>query len=85
VSTDWETKDIDCTDLFSDYCYMHVVLDDPSDGWLEISGVGWFQNSAHVWLPVCSTISYRVWDADKKNVIAGWLDMHIDCSDLVYP
>jgi len=85
VATDWETKEVDCTELFSDFCHMHIVLNDPSDGWVEISGVGWFQNSDHVWLPVCATIKYRVWDANKKNVIAGWLDKHVDCSDLIYP
>jgi hypothetical protein len=86
VAGPWKDKHIDCTpleDLKS--CNMKIVLNDPSDGWVEISGVGWFQNSDHVWLPVCSTIKYRVWDANKQNVIADWLEKHVDCSDLVYP
>lgn len=71
-------------DQKGEFCHTGVELG-TSDGWVEISGVGWFQNGDQIWLPICATIRYRIWDANKQNVIAGWLDKHVDCSDLVYP
>ena len=85
VTTDWKTKTVDCTDLAPSYCDMGIVLNDPSDGWVEVSGVGWFQNGGQVWLPVGATVRYRVWNASKTQVVADWKDKSVDCNDLVYP
>jgi hypothetical protein len=84
VATDWETKNVDCNELHSPFCNMKIVLIEPAGGWVEISGVGWFQDGGQVWLPICATIRYRVWDASKQTA-TGWLSKHIDCSDLVHP
>ena len=84
----WETKKVDCTPLVSAYCNLDIVLNDPSDGYVEIYGVGWFQTGDdQAWLPVGATISYRVWNKAKTAVTppSGWYTKNIDCSDLVYP
>jgi hypothetical protein len=85
IAGPWKEKHIDCTPLEDlESCNLKVILTDPADGWVEIASVGWFQNSDQVWLPVCSTIRYRVWDANKA-IATGWIDKHVDCSDLIYP
>ena len=86
IAGPWKNKPIDCTPLKDDdFCYMKIVLTDPSDGWFEISGVGWFQNGGQVWLPMGATVRYRVWNASKSSVVADWMDKAVDCTDLVYP
>ena len=52
---------------------------------VETSGVGWFQNGGSEWLPINANISYRVWDANKQNVLRDWTVKPVDCNPMVYP
>ena len=52
---------------------------------VETSGVGWFQNGGSEWLPINANISYRVWDANKQNVLKDRTVKPVDCNPMVYP
>jgi len=82
VSGPWENKPVDCTPLAvgADFCLMEIDI--AGDEWVEISGVGWFQDGAKVWLPMNATVRYRVWDA-AKTTSGPWQDKNVDCTDLV--
>ena len=85
IAGPWKNKPIDCTPLKDeDFCNMSISLT-PNTLWVEISGVGWFQGSGSVWLPMAATIQYRIWDANKQNVLKNWTGKPVDCSGLVYP
>jgi hypothetical protein len=88
VANAFKDKTVDCTALTvgAEFCNMGISLS-PNNLWVEISGVGWFQDGASVWLPVGATAQYRVWDANKQNVIKDWTGKTVDlaCTPLVYP
>jgi hypothetical protein len=80
ISTGWKSKPVDCTDLAPEFCYMLIDLGG-SDGWVEISGVGWYQEGAHIWMPVSATFSYRATNANKA-ISTGWIPKPVDCTAL---
>jgi uncharacterized protein YbdZ (MbtH family) len=86
VANAFKTKTVDCNPLAvgAEFCNMSISLT-PNTLWVEISGVGWFQGSGSVWLPMAATIQYRIWDANKQNVLNNWTGKSVDCTDLVYP
>lgn len=90
----WKTVSVSCSMTLSvevEFCQMSVSLTNPADGWIEISGVGWFQNGdPAVWLPKGATVGYRVWNAAKSAVVSGWANHDVtdaggNCQDLVHP
>jgi hypothetical protein len=83
VSTDWQTKDVDCSALKPGFCNMGISLNDPYE-WVYIENVGWFQDGASAWMPSGASFRFKACDANKQNC-TGWQTHAVDCSDLVYP
>ena len=67
-------------DLVPEYCEMEVDL--PIGTWVEIYGVGWYQDGAKLWMPSDATIKYRAANVNKY-VRNAWIDKKIDCTPLV--
>ena len=80
VKSAWATKDIDCTPLAPAYCEMEIDI--PEGTWVQIYGVGWYQDGAKLWMPGGATIKYRTANANKY-VKSAWITKSIDCSPLV--
>jgi hypothetical protein len=83
----WYDKNVDCNPLVVDqakYCLMDIQM--PADlagapgAKVEISGVGTYNNSATVVLPVSVTIQWRLW---VNNKCSQWYPKTVDCNSLV--
>jgi len=78
-TSQWYTKNVDCTALeVSQYCNMKIT-NVPAGGSVEISGTGNFTDGQSVVLPTGVTISWRLKVGGQTS---QWYTKNVDCSDL---
>jgi hypothetical protein len=79
VRSPWAYHDIDCDPLAPSFCEM--VVDIPTGTWVNINGVGWYQDGTKLWMPTGAKIKYLAANANKY-VRSPWAYHDIDCDPL---
>jgi hypothetical protein len=78
-TSQWYTKNVDCTALdVSQYCNMEIK-NVPAGGTIDISGTGSFTNGNKVILPTGVTISWRL---KVNGQTSQWYTKNVDCTPL---